>query len=220
MKRIIERFVIALICLFFTQAAISKTLYIHDTLRVDMRSGPTLGYRIIDFLSSGTQLELLKTQDDWIKVRADGKEGWIQEQYTTDQPIARDKLKQAAQEIQSLRTENAELKKQLNSTESNYSELKSEHRQVSASTEKIQKELDRIQKISRDAIATETAYRALQEEAELLKVEIEKLKLENVRLDEDNFSDGIRWGAAAVLLGVLLAWMISKSSARKRRSEW
>ena len=98
--------------------------------------------------------------------------------------------------------------------------LKSDHNKISNSTEKLQQELDRIQKVSRNAIATEAAYRQLQEEAELLKVDIEKLKVENIRLSEDNLKQGIQWGAGAVLLGVILAWLISKSSTKKRRSEW
>ena len=69
-------------------------------------------------------------------------------------------------------------------------------------------------------MTTEAAYRQLQEESELLKVDLEKLKVENVRLSEDNIAEGIQWGAAAVLLGVILAWLISKSTAKKRRSEW
>ncbi len=209
-----------IISLLMIQAAHAKTLYIHDNLRVDMRSGPSVEYRIIDFLRSGTSLELMKVSGEWIQVKAKGKEGWIQSQYTSETPIARAQLTKALQQIQALQQENSTLKKQLGSTQQELNGLKSDHRQVTTSTEKLQKELDHIQQISRNAITTEAAYRQLQEESELLKVDIEKLKVENIRLSEDNLAEGIQWGAAAVLLGVILAWLISKSSAKKRRSEW
>ncbi|MCG8537720.1 MAG: TIGR04211 family SH3 domain-containing protein [Pseudomonadales bacterium] len=209
-----------IISVFLTQAAYAKTLYIHDSLRVDMRSGPSVEYRIIDFLRSGTQLETIKESGEWIQVRTRGKEGWIQSQYTTTTPIARDQLQTALQEIEALKQENGALKQKLSNTQQELGGLKSDHNKVTNSTEKLQKELDRIQQVSRNAITTEAAYRQLQEESELLKVDIEKLKVENIRLSEDNLADGIKWGAAAVLLGVILAWLISKSSAKKRRSEW
>ncbi|MEE2731480.1 MAG: TIGR04211 family SH3 domain-containing protein [Pseudomonadota bacterium] len=198
----------------------AKTLYIHDNLRVDMRTGPSVEYRIIDFLRSGTSMEVLKESGEWIQVRIGDKEGWIQSQYTSDEPIARDQLARALKQIQSLQSENGALKSQLGETRSELGGLKSDHNKMSSSTEKLQQELDRIQKVSRNAIATEAAYRQLQEEAELLKVDIEKLQVENIRLAEDNLKEGIQWGAGAVLLGVILAWLISKSSAKKRRSEW
>jgi len=198
----------------------AKTLYIHDELRVDMRTGPSTEYRIIDFLRSGTKLDVMKENDGWVQVQANGKEGWIQTQYTSDQPIARDQLATALKQIEGLKSENSALKSQLSNTRSELGGLKSDHDKMSNSTEKLQQELDRIQKVSRNAISTEAAYRQLQEEAELLKVDIEKLKVENIRLSEDNLKEGIQWGAGAVLLGVILAWLISKSSAKKRRSEW
>lgn len=84
----------------------------------------------------------------------------------------------------------------------------------------LQQELQRIQTLSQDAIATESAYLRLREENELLKVEIETLKLDNIRLAEDNTARGIRWGMAAILLGVFLAWVIAQSATRKRRDQW
>lgn len=219
-----KHFIHALASLFFVlivaQQAHAKTLFIHDNLRVDMRTGPSVEYRIIDFLRSGTRLTVIKESGEWIQVQANGKEGWIQSQYTSEETIARDQLANALKEIQSLKQENGDLKNQLSSTKQELNSLKSDHNKISTSTEKLQQELDRVQKVSRSAIATESAYRQLQEEAELLKVDIEKLKVDNIRLSEDNLKGGIQWGAGAVLLGVILAWLISKSTAKKRRSEW
>ncbi|MBA53268.1 MAG: hypothetical protein CMK89_02330 [Pseudomonadales bacterium] len=220
MKQLISAFATLIIASLLAIPGYAKTIYIHDNLRVDMRTGPSVEYRIIDFLRSGTSMEVLKESGEWIMIRTDGKEGWIQSQYTTEEPIARDQLARALKQIQSLQSENSSLKSQLSETRSELGGLKSDHNKMSNSTEKLQQELDRIQKVSRNAIATEAAYRQLQEEAELLKVDIEKLKVENIRLSEDNLKEGIQWGAGAVLLGVILAWLISKSSAKKRRSEW
>lgn len=206
--------------LMLAQSAVAKTLYIHDNLRVDMRSGPGTEYRILDFLRSGTRMEQLQESGEWIKVRIADKEGWVQLQYTTPELIARDQLERALKEIDRLKTDNKSLSEQLTSARSELATLKSNYEKVSGSTTDLQKELNRVTQVHRSAITTETAYRQLQEESELLKVDMEKMKVENVRLREDKLAEGIKWGAGAVLLGVILAWLISKSSGKKRRSEW
>ena len=216
--RIIGLALIGLLTYF--PAAHAKTIYIHDNLRVDMRTGPSTGYRIIDFLRSGTALDVISEEGDWIQVKTGDKTGWIQSQYTTDEMIARDKLERAMKEMTALKTENKTLKEQLNGAQSELGNVKSNFDKVSGSATDLQKELNRITTISRTAVETEAAYRKLQEETELLKVDMEKLKVENVRLKDDNFSKGIQWGMGAVLLGVILAWLISKTAGKKRRSDW
>lgn len=220
MKKPIKTLFSLFFILFIFQTAHAKTLYIHDNLRVDMRSGPSNEYRIIDFLRSGTKMETLQESGEWILVRTGGKQGWIQSQYTSEEPIARDQLTAAFRQVAALKKENETLKSELAGAQQELGTIKSDHNKMSSSTEKLQEELERIQKVSRNAMSTEAAYRTLQEEAEMLKVDIEKLKVENVRLEEDNLKQGIQWGAGAVLLGVILAWLISKSTAKKRRSEW
>lgn len=206
--------------LAYFPAANAKTIYIHDNLRVDMRTGPSTGYRIIDFLRSGTALQVLGEDGEWIHVQAGDKEGWIQSQYTTDEMIARDKLERAMKEMATLKTENKNLREQLTTAQGELGSVKSNFDKVSGSATDLQKELNRISTISRTAVETEAAYRKLQEETELLKVDMEKLKVENVRLTDDNFSKGIQWGMGAVLMGVILAWLISKTTGKKRRSDW
>ncbi len=198
----------------------AKTLYIHDNLRVDMRSGPSTGYRIIDFLRSGTAMQVISEDGEWIQVKVGDKQGWVQSQYAAEEMIARDKLEQAMKEMATLRSENKTLRDQLGSAQGELSSVKSNFDKVSGSATDLQKELNRVSTISRSAVETEAAYRKLQEETELLKVDMEKLNVENVRLKDDNFTKGIQWGMAAVLLGVILAWLISKTSGKKRRSEW
>ncbi|MCP5015334.1 TIGR04211 family SH3 domain-containing protein [Ketobacter alkanivorans] len=220
MKQLISAIVTLIIASAIALPATAKTIYIHDNLRVDMRTGPSLEYRIIDFLRSGTKMQVLQESGEWIQIEANGKEGWIQSQYTSEEPIARDQLAQALKEIQALKQENSGLKSKLSESQSELGGLKSDHSKMTNSTEKLQQELDRAQQTCKNAISTEAAYRQLQEEAELLKVDVEKLKVENIRLSEDNLKSGIQWGAGAVFLGVILAWLIAKSSAKKRRSEW
>ena len=198
----------------------AKTLYISDSLRIDMRSGPSMSHRILDFLSSGTSLQVVKEEGDWVQIKVGEKEGWVQAQYTSPTPSARDRLERSLRDMETLKNENKSLREQLKSTQDSLGSVKSDFQKVSGSATDLQRELDRITNVSRTHIETEMAYRQLQEDTELLKVDLEKLKVENARLVDDNRKEGIKWGAGAVILGMFLTWLISKSMGRKRRSSW
>lgn len=203
-----------------TQTSIAQTLYVYDSPKVDLRSGAGNQYRILDFLKSGTAMEKLGEEGDWVQVRTGDREGWVRGEYLTPEPASRDQLERALKEIGRLKADNGNLSDQLKLTTSELNTLKSNYEKVSGSTTDLQKELNRVANVSRNAIATDAAYRQLQEDAELLKVEIEKLKVENARLADDKQLEGIKWGAGAVILGMFLTWLISRSAGKKRRSEW
>lgn len=211
------------LCLMTTAPfAFAKTVYIHDVLRVDLRAGPTNGYKILNFLPSGTRLEVLDDSDDsgWTKVQYGSQTGWIQSQYLTDAPIAKDLLEAANRRLQALEKENKELKQKFTEVETNLQNLQSIKSKLDSSNSTLQEELENLQRISKNAVNTERSYRKLQESTELLKVELENLKAENSILGEDNLKQGIKWGIIAVIAGALMAVMIPKMSGRKRRSEW
>ena len=198
----------------------AQTLYVYDSPRIDLRSGAGTEYRILDFLKSGTPMEKLQESGDWVQVRAGEKEGWVKAEYVAAEPVARDQLERALKEIGRLKADYAAINDQLKSTTSELNTFKSNFEKVSGSATDLEKELNRVANVNRNAISTDAAYRQLQEDAELLKVEIEKLKVENARLVDDKRLEGIKWGAGAVLLGMLFTWLISKSAGKKRRSEW
>lgn len=203
-------------------AANAETQYIHDVLRVDMRSGPTNGYRIINFLRSGTPVEVMGQSDDgeWTQVRAYGKEGWIQSQYLTSERIAKDLLEEAQQRVATLEQRNRELQSQLANSQSELKELKALQQQVESSEQSLRKELENLRLISSNAVETSKNFEQQAAVLKLREVELEKLAQENMQLKDNTMVDGIKWGAISVIAGALLALMIPKMTTRKRRSDW
>jgi SH3 domain protein len=202
--------------------SLAETQYIHDVLRVDMRSGPTSGYRIVNFLRSGTPVEVLGRSDDgeWVQVRAQGREGWVQSQYLSKERIAKDLLEEAQQRASSLQQRNQTLTTQLNTAQTELKQLREIQQQMQATEQTVRKELENLRLVSRDAIETSRNFQAQATQIKLLEVELEKLSQENIQLKENTMVDGIKWGAMSVIAGALLALMIPKMTTRKRRSEW
>ena len=53
-----------------------------DPLR--MRQKPSTKGRIMDQLSNGTEVEIIEVQEEWVKIRVNGKEGYVMIQYLDD----------------------------------------------------------------------------------------------------------------------------------------
>lgn len=55
--------------------------------KLNLRSGPGTGNRVVGKIPGGTPLEVLERNGEWAKVRTpDGQTGWVHEDYLTDQP--------------------------------------------------------------------------------------------------------------------------------------
>ncbi len=213
---------VLLIISFTAPSAFAETRYIHDVLRVDMRSGPTTGHRIINFLKSGTPVEVISTSDDgtWTQIKARGKTGWVQTQYLTKNRVAKDLLKEAVATAESLKEKNRSLSEQLKATQKELNELKKLQSSMEVTKNQLQTKLEKIQRTAEQAIQTEKNHNKLLKDYEIVQAELENLRNQNEILKHDNLKDGIKWGAICVLIGVIIALLIPRMTARKRRSEW
>lgn len=58
--------------------------YLADTIRVMMRSGPGMGYKISAMLTVGQSIGIMETQGDWTHIkRANGQDGWVLSRFVT-----------------------------------------------------------------------------------------------------------------------------------------
>ncbi len=78
---------LTVLCLVGFAAQADARSYIRDEIRVNMRAGPGLQYKIIELLTSGDPVRNLGTEQEWTRVRsAAGKEGWVPKGYVTNEP--------------------------------------------------------------------------------------------------------------------------------------
>ncbi len=90
--------------------------WVRDEIRINMRSGPGLQFRILEVLVSGDRVQRIGTSSDWVHVRtAEGKDGWVPDGYVVREqpasvrlPAAESELAEAKARIASLDSELAE----------------------------------------------------------------------------------------------------------------
>ncbi|MCP4003475.1 MAG: TIGR04211 family SH3 domain-containing protein [bacterium] len=68
---------------------VGAVAYIRDEIRVNMRAGPGLEFKITELLTSGAEVAKLGEEEKWTRVRSPrGKEGWVPKGYVTGDPPA------------------------------------------------------------------------------------------------------------------------------------
>ncbi|GAB3105755.1 TIGR04211 family SH3 domain-containing protein [Aestuariicella hydrocarbonica] len=223
MKQIITLIISTAIALCFSiHTVAAEYRWVDDTLYVPLRSGKGNQYRILDKgLKSGTRLTVISEDDEWTEVKtSSGELGYVRSQYLKNTPTAGLKLATAEANLSKVTAEYQALKKQLSSAQSSGSQLNQELSEANTRIAELQSELTEIKQVSANAIGLNQRHQELMHEHELMQTEVDILKAENQRLQNDTQNTFFLYGAGAVLLGVILTLIIPTLRRRKRYSEW
>lgn len=209
MRKLVPGLLLAAMALFCVSAP-AATMYISDQFTVPLRRGPSNSHRILHAgLPSGTALEVLGEDSaaGFTQVRMpNGTEGWIQTQYLSAQPVARDRLVAADRRVESLALQ----LKSLRGSEGRASDLTKQ-------TEKLQTELAEVRRISATSLASYEENKQLKAGNEALQTQVTQLTERVRQLERNAMLSWMLAGGGLVLLGLILgAWIKS----RPKRSSW
>jgi len=167
-----------------------QTVYISDVLYVPMRTGASIEYRIIDAaMRSGTRLTRVEQSEDglWSKVVTEsGTEGWIRNQYLSEDMTAQRKLDRALARLARIEKENGELKAQNSVLTQNNSALSNKASSESQTRAELASELEKIQQLSAGAIELDRRHQALLQKYEMTQTERDSLLAEMI-IDLDKY---------------------------------
>lgn len=202
----------------------ASTHYVADQFFVPLRSGPSNQHRIVDAtLKTGTPLTLLETDTKagYSKVvTPKGREGWIENQYLSDKPIARILLEREREISKQLRERLARLQNQSDSATSTSNDLSLKVNALSSENQRISTELANLKRISSNAINLDVSNRELLQTNEMLKIDISELQSENDRLSNKSEKEWFLRGAFAVLIGVVIALVLPLLKPKAKSNEW
>ncbi len=221
-KKLMATVALLLITATYLSPISAETGYISDVLYVPLRSGKGNQFRIIDSaIKSGTRLEILERDDEWVKARIpNGKEGFIRAQYIIGEPTAKLQLQAAESELANLSQQLQSVKKQFEQSQTENNQLKSSLSDTETQLTSTSGELDEIKRLSADALDLNERHQQLLNAHQLLQHEIDVLKAENSRYKNDNRQKWFFYGAGAVLLGVIIALIVPVFTPTKRKTEW
>jgi SH3 domain protein len=200
----------------------ARTVWVDDQLYLPLRSGAGTQYRIVqNAMPSGTALEVLEVGSDYTRVRSpSGNEGWVANQYLSDQPIAADQLEEVRRQLEAARQQVTELTSKLEEVTEQRDGLQNAENNLSSRAEELQEELTRIKNVAADSLNLERRNKELVQENQKLSDNLEVLTAENERLEASKESDFMLLGAGLVLGGVLLALLIPMLKPSRKNDNW
>jgi len=202
-----------LICIFLIALSYAENRYVTERMRITLRTGPDVSYKVIGLVGSGESVDLIDESDQWSRVETDqGKVGWVMTRFlTTDIPKSdlltklqkehehlKENTKAFANENEKLKTENTDIKKELSKKVIELKKLTDAYDNLNKGCQQY-KEL----KNKHDKITDEIT----KQQKELNQLKQEKAVLESYQLF---------WGFGMALAVLALGFIIGKTSQKKR----
>jgi len=201
---------------FFASVVQAETMYVRDILKITMRAGRGVEYKILEVLESGKEVEVLSIDEEWANVRLqNGKEGWVSGKYLTSEKTdslvlkrIQEKESLLASQIAGLRAENVKLKDEVKGLSLQLAESRQNLFEINKSYENLKSKSGGYIQLESDYKKTAQKLAEQNNKAESLEDELTRL------LQQQN----IKWffsGAAVLIVGFIIGYSARRE---KRRS--
>lgn len=197
-----------------------ETVYVTDTFKITLRTGPSTDNKILLMLSSGDPLELLEQEEGWCRVRVPGREGETAEGWVLSRYLVT-RLPWKAQ-AETLRVENESMRERLGVLERDYKACSEEKGRLAAALRDNTHRLDRLRREheslkagARDFLDLKAAYLADRKTLEQARKEIASLRKENDRLASSERTKWFAMGAVVLLCGLMIGVVAGRRRGRR-----
>lgn len=221
MKTSLRTILFSLLFLLAASSTYADTRYISDHLIVTVRSGKGNQYKVLETVPTGTSIEILEEEKNYVKVRTPkGTDGYIKSHYVSKELPKLMQIEQLKKEIakskQLLDKQHQSLQgsqDEANTSKNQIEELSAQLNQTGQDLKKANSKYNSLLSKSENVINLTTDNEQLIEQNNLQNSELLILREENQNFHRSNM---IQWFLAGggVFLG---GWLIGKISRKKQR---
>ncbi|MGM0476360.1 MAG: TIGR04211 family SH3 domain-containing protein [Pseudomonadota bacterium] len=215
--------VTALLLLLAGQPALAETTqWVRDVLYVTLRDGPGSQHPVIATLQTGDAVEILEEGDEgnYARVRTDNDlEGWIQQQYLTDERIAAHQLEEAERAAEQAISQRDEARSELETVTRERDELAERAATLEEERDTLTSELTELQEIAEQPAELAEQNEEMREEVAAMEDEVESMRREMQALESSERRDWFLIGGGVLLAGLILG-LILPHLRGGRRSSW
>ena len=181
--------------------------YVTDIRQITLRTGQGLDYKILDWVKSGEEVEILERGNQWTMIRrADGKEGWVLSRFLTSKKPNRmilenleKKNKVLVAQNESLLKENSELKEKAKASEAGLAESQKELQKAVDAYETLKQESAEFLKLKSSYNKSKKAQDDMLKKTGKMEETLKYLQTQHI----------FKWfltGAGVLLLGFILGF--------------
>jgi len=197
-------------------------VYVSDSFKITLRSGPSIDNKIIDMLTSGQVLEMLGEEGEWRHVRihedeGESKEGWVLTRYIIERVPWE-------MQVNYFKRKNTELQDKLEEIQQKYDDAIKEKRDLSQNLKQTAGTLQGLEKdhaaLKRGAegfLKLKATYDSTRDSLQSTRKALQEVTLENENLRASQMNRWFATGALVLLCGLMIGVMIGRQQ-KKRRS--
>lgn len=214
--------IVCAITLLGAAAAHGQTRYVDDELVIMLRTGPSNRNAIIRSLESGERVEVLESNGEGysrVRVASDGNEGWVLNQYLSEEPVAADRLAEAERALRTANERVAELEERAAGLSAELESTSGELEAAGAESERLAAELREVRSASANALATRDENDSLRQRVGALTRQLDTARMGNAELQSRSRQNWFVVGAGVLLAGVVIG-LVAPSLRRRRRTNW
>jgi SH3 domain protein len=200
----------------------AETRYISDNLTVYVRKGPSIKFGIKRGLRSGSKVSVLQVDKEsgWSEVRvSDGDVGWMLTRELSSDPAARDQVSRALKAEAAAKEKLAEARESLSTYRSGNRNLETAKGNLSRENKELTRQLKELQRLTARTSEINQENQRLSEEAAQLTDENERLDRSNAQLRTSSETTWFVVGAAVLVFGMFMGFVIPKIPFGRRRND-
>lgn len=204
------------------QTSWAAKAYVTDTFKITLRTGPSVQNKVIAMLSSGQLVEILKSQNEWSRVRlldpeGNNIEGWVRANYLVSRVPWE-------LQVKALKKENDRFKEKLKGIGNELAEMTTQEQELNQELQKstgalksLQNDHESLRREAAEYLELKTEHEAMSEQLITIQRTADTLTKENQTLRS---SQRVKWFAtgALVILGGLIIGLVLGSKQKKRKS--
>lgn len=210
-------FLLTVCCVAQAQA---QTRYVEDRLEVTLRNGQSTKNAIVRMLKSGTPVEVLETNKDtgYTRVLVGRTEGWVLSRFLMNEPSGRQQLETAQQRLQRLRGQFENSSAGVSTLEQENADLRGQKTELESTTKRLSRELNDIQAKAANILAIDRENKRLKSNLDKVQSQLDSVSDENKSLRDRTAQNWFILGAAVLLAGFLLGFILPRIRFRKKSS--
>lgn len=160
-------------------------------------------------------------EGDYYRVRTEaGLEGWIPKRYLMTEPTGLIQANNLNAEKQQLQQQFEALDQKYKDLLADKGDVNGELETLRTNNAELTKELNRIKAISENAINLDVQYQELAEQNARIKNELDVLNAENTSLKEYNDSQMLSIGGVLIVIGIILGVVLPRLTGKRRKEGW
>ncbi len=214
--------IVTLMTIGFSEPLLAEIRYVIDELSITVRSGRSNQHNILKLLRSGARVEIIDEVEEnnrvYALIRSDDIEGWVQAQYLSAQPIARDRLAVVEKKLEQSRQVNADLKQQLAVLKQKHSEASKQRDSFDSKADNLGKELEQLKRAAARPIETARQNDKLRMELAALQKQHSILQQEYALAKDSNERDWFITGGGVVFFSIIFGILLTRIRLRRKRS--